>query len=130
MLKSPFKFFVQSTFPDRKGRFARILLRLPALRSIGLEAEIDARVDLSQLDSVPDSYLQEIMSSRGESEPHPHHSEHPTSSQIGIPSPHPMTSQMAIPSSRPIDSNSNQMPETPSSTSSFFSGFSKPNFSF
>ncbi|CBY43294.1 unnamed protein product, partial [Oikopleura dioica] len=32
--------YCKSTFPERKGRFARILLRLPALRSIGLEAEI------------------------------------------------------------------------------------------
>ena len=61
-------FYIQTTFPDRKGRFARILLRLPALRSIGLEAEIEAAVDWSPIESISDSYLQSILS---QSEPVP-----------------------------------------------------------
>ena len=51
----------QSTFPDRKGRFARILLRLPSLRSIGLEAEIETFIDSSELENIPDSDIQEIL---------------------------------------------------------------------
>lgn len=54
--------YCKTTFPDRKGRFARILLRLPALRSIGLEAEIEAAVDWSPIESISDSYLQGILS--------------------------------------------------------------------
>ena len=49
----------QTTFPDRKGRFARILLRLPALRSIGLEAETEAAVDSTAVETVDDEYLKE-----------------------------------------------------------------------
>ena len=53
---------VQTTFPDKKGRFARILLRLPALRSIGLEAEIECPVDAAPIDKIPDQHLKRILS--------------------------------------------------------------------
>lgn len=53
--------YCKSTFPERKGRFARILLRLPALRSIGLEAEIESAVDSTALESVVESYWRTVL---------------------------------------------------------------------
>lgn len=58
--------YCKTTFPDKKGRFARILLRLPALRSIGLEAEIECAVDAAPIDKIPDHHLKRLLAGSGD----------------------------------------------------------------